>query len=121
MDEPDNDFSSKLGDDILGLRDSVEVADWNHAAEIATQISRDGAENGWPLVAKIADFLLQTLESSVSHIPEDVIELHIDAFELCLSRNLRQSEGEGAELMGAIEKLAAMNSGGNTETSQQIH
>lgn len=50
--EQENEFSNKLSDDILGLRDSVEVADWNHAAEIATEISRDGAESGWPLVSK---------------------------------------------------------------------
>lgn len=119
MNQQDNEFSNKLGDDILGLRDSVEVADWNHATEIATEISRDGAESGWPLVTKIADFLLQTLEASVSHIPEDVIELHIDAFELCLSKNLRRSEGEGAELMRAIEKLATQNSGGLA--NRQLH
>ena len=121
MNEQENEFSNKLRDDILGLRDSVEVADWNHAAEIATEISRDGAECGWPLVTKIADYLLQILKTSVSHIPEDVIELHIDAFELCLSKNLRQSEGEGAELMRAIEKLAAQSPAGRPDASQHIH
>lgn len=121
MNEQENEFSNKLGDDILGLRDSVEVADWNHAAEIATEISRDGAECGWPLVTSIADYMLKILEASVSHIPEDVIELHIDAFELCLSKNLRQSEGEGAELMRAIEKLAAQSRAGQPGASQHIH
>lgn len=121
MSEEDNDFTNKLGDDILGLRDSVEVADWSHAAEIATGISQDGNESGWPLVTRIADYLLRTLESSVSHIPEDVIELHIDAFELCLAKNLRRVEGEGAELARAIEKLAAQNSGGSGGPTAQIH
>ncbi len=121
MAEQDTDFPNRLGDDILGLRDSVEVADWNHAAEIAAGISQDGTECGWPLVTRIANFLVQALESSVSHIPEDVIELHIDAFELCLSRNLRQVEGEGAELVRAIEKLAAQNSGRPSGVEQQIH
>lgn len=121
MNEQDNDFPNRLGDDILGLRDSVEVADWNHAAEIAASISQDGAECGWPLVTKIAEFLIQALESSVSHIPEDVIELHIDAFELCLARNLRRVEGEGAELAQAIEKLARQHSGRPAGNDRQIH
>lgn len=121
MDEQDNDFPNRLGDDILGLRDSVEVADWNHATEITTGISQYGEECGWPLVTKIANFLLQTLETRVSQLPEDVIELHIDAFELCLAKNLRQMEGEGAELMRAIEKLSTQNSGRPGEPDQQLH
>ncbi len=121
MEPQDNDFQNRLGDDILGLRDSVEVADWNHASEIAEGISQDGEACGWPLVTKIANFLLQALESSVSRIPEDVIELHIDAFELCLAKNLRQVEGEGAELVQAIERLAAQKSGGPGGENQQIH
>lgn len=50
-----------------------------------------------------------------------MIELHIDAFELCLAKNLRQTEGEGAELMGAIEKLAAQSPVGRADTGQLIH
>ncbi len=121
MDEQENDFPNRLGDDILALRDSVEVADWTHAAEIAREISQYGQECGWPLVTKIAIYLLRTLETRASRLPEDVIELHIDAFELCLAKKLRQTEGEGAELVRAIEKLATQNSGRPSESSQQLH
>lgn len=121
MDEQKNDFSNRLGDDILGLRDSVEVADWDHAAEIAREISQYGNECGWPLVTKLANYLLRTLETRASRLPEDVIDLHIDAFELCLAKNLRQIDGEGAQLVRAIEKLATQNSGQPSESSQQLH
>lgn len=121
LDRQDDDFSNRLGDDILGLRDSVEVADWNHAAEIASEVSQYSGECGWPLVTKIANYLLQTLESRASRLPEDVIELHIDAFELCLAKKLRQMEGEGAELVRAIEKLSEQSSGRPGESNQQVH
>lgn len=121
VDEQDDDFSNRLSDDILGLRDSVEVADWNHAAEIATEVSQYSSECGWPLVTKIADYLLQNLGNQSSPLPEDVIELHIDAFELCLTKKLRQMEGEGTELVRALEKLSAQGSGGPGESSQQLH
>lgn len=121
MDEQDNYFPNRLGDDILGLRDSVEVADWNHAAEIAVEISQYSAQCGWPLVTELANFLLQTLKTRAENLPEDVIELHIDAFELCLAKNLKQREGEGAELVRAIERLSAQNSGRPRDLGQQIH
>ena len=121
LDEQENDFPNRLGDDILGLRDSVEVADWNHAAEIAREIRQYGQECGWPLVTQIADYLLHTLETRASRLPEDVIELHLDAFELCLAKNLKRTEGEGAKLVQAIEKLAAQNSDRPGEPSRQLH
>ena len=118
MDEQKNDCTNSRGDDILGLRDSDEVADWDHAAELAKEISQYGNECGWPLVTKLANYLLRTLETRASRLPEDVIDLHIDAFELCLAKNLRQIDGEGAQLVRAIEKLATQNSGQPSESSQ---
>ncbi len=106
MIEAEEEFLERLKDDLTGLRDALDIGDWDGVLNIAEGLRDQCPDSGWPLIGRLADDLcsllaLETRENGSAA----AIEVLVNAVGLAIGTDIREEENMDKDLRAGLELL----------------
>lgn len=106
MSDVDEEFLERLKDDVAGLRDALDIGDWDGLLKIAGGLSADCPTSGWPLVGRLAGDLCSILAPEFREkFSEETIEVLVNAVGMAIGADIREEENMHADLRAGLELL----------------